>query len=81
MLEAGAEGTDRELQGQLELAALQQVLHCCREGTSNRQQEVVSCEIFQKQPQKLIMKHFVLGVQISEQFIFSFVIVMTQDLP
>lgn len=27
------------------------------------------------------MKHFVLGVQISEQFIFFFVIVMTQDLP
>lgn len=70
VLEAGAKGTHCELQGQLELAALQQVLHCCREGRSNRQQEVVSCEIFQKQPQKVIIKHIVLGVNIRAVSLF-----------
>lgn len=71
MLDTGSNGTERELQGQLELAALQQVLHCCREGRSNGQQKVMSCEIFQKQPQKIIMKHIVLGVNISAVFLHS----------
>lgn len=79
MLEAGATAPECELQGQLELAALQQVLHCCREGRSNGQQEVVSCEIFQKQPQNVIMKHIVLGVSI--RALSLFIRVISQDLP